>query len=236
VDDSQAAGRPPVVTISSTYGAGGSIVGPALADRLGVPFLDRAIPAAVARSLAISFESAKAYESPKTKWERFIAAFARLPAGIAGPAFAPAEEDDLEDEELYKRQTEAVMRQAAASTGGVFLGRAGMVVLADVPGALHVRLDASPEARVAQVARLTGLPTADVARRQRETDRARAVYAKRLYGCDSADPHLYHLVVDTTAVSFQSCVALLEHALGALRAGPEDAPLGLDEPRTSTGG
>ncbi|HLG92692.1 MAG TPA: hypothetical protein VKY15_06905, partial [Acidimicrobiales bacterium] len=69
-----------------------------------------------------------------------------------------------------------------------------------------------------------------------ETDRARAVYAKRLYGCDSADPHLYHLVVDTTAVSFRSCVELLEHALGALRSGPEDAHLGLDDRWTSTGG
>jgi hypothetical protein len=31
-----------LVTVSATYGAGGSVVAPALADRLGVPFLQRA--------------------------------------------------------------------------------------------------------------------------------------------------------------------------------------------------
>ena len=33
-----------LVAISASFGAGGSRIGPALAERLGVPFLDRAIP------------------------------------------------------------------------------------------------------------------------------------------------------------------------------------------------
>ena len=40
-----------LIALSAAYGAGGSIIGPALADRLGVPFLDRAIPLAVADRL-----------------------------------------------------------------------------------------------------------------------------------------------------------------------------------------
>jgi hypothetical protein len=47
-----------VVTISATYGAGGGLVGPAVADRLGVPFVDRAIPVAVADNLGISVDDA----------------------------------------------------------------------------------------------------------------------------------------------------------------------------------
>src|SRR4051794_18104952 len=37
-------GQPPdalVVTVSASYGAGGSVVGPGVAERLGVPFYDR---------------------------------------------------------------------------------------------------------------------------------------------------------------------------------------------------
>jgi cytidylate kinase len=37
-----------LVTMSATYGAGGSEVGPKLAERLGVPFVDRLIPSEVA--------------------------------------------------------------------------------------------------------------------------------------------------------------------------------------------
>ena len=43
---SEAAATPPtapVVTISATYGAGGSIVAPRLAERLGMKFFDRLI-------------------------------------------------------------------------------------------------------------------------------------------------------------------------------------------------
>jgi cytidylate kinase len=37
-----------LVALSAPYGAGGNVVGPALAERLGVPFVDRAIPVKVA--------------------------------------------------------------------------------------------------------------------------------------------------------------------------------------------
>jgi cytidylate kinase len=36
-----------VVTISASYGAGGSVVAPALAERLGWPFIDRMVTASV---------------------------------------------------------------------------------------------------------------------------------------------------------------------------------------------
>ena len=37
-------GLRPVVTVSALYGAGGSVVGPRVAEELDVPFLDRQIP------------------------------------------------------------------------------------------------------------------------------------------------------------------------------------------------
>jgi cytidylate kinase len=37
-----------LVALSAPYGAGGNVVGPALAERLGVPFVDRAVPIEVA--------------------------------------------------------------------------------------------------------------------------------------------------------------------------------------------
>src|SRR5207302_1674961 len=40
------------VTIAASYGSGGSVIAPAVADRLGLALLDRAIPASVATELA----------------------------------------------------------------------------------------------------------------------------------------------------------------------------------------
>ena len=45
-----------LITLSASYGAGGNVVGPELATRLGVPFVDRAIPVKVAEDLDVTFE------------------------------------------------------------------------------------------------------------------------------------------------------------------------------------
>ena len=52
-----------LVALSAAYGAGGVRIGSALADRLGVPFLDRAIPSAVAARLSVSVDAAVAFDS-----------------------------------------------------------------------------------------------------------------------------------------------------------------------------
>ena len=49
----------PGVTISSGFGAGGSVVAPAVARQLGLPLLDRAISSRVAAQLRVSLQEAE---------------------------------------------------------------------------------------------------------------------------------------------------------------------------------
>ena len=68
----------PVVTLASLYGAGGSVIGPRVAERLGVPFLDRAIPEAVARQAGLPEDAvADVDEQPRTATKRLVAALGR---------------------------------------------------------------------------------------------------------------------------------------------------------------
>jgi hypothetical protein len=46
------------VTVAATYGAGGSVIAPAVAKRLGLPFIDRVIPVAVAEEIHEPLEAA----------------------------------------------------------------------------------------------------------------------------------------------------------------------------------
>jgi shikimate kinase len=46
-----------VVTLAAFYGAGGTVVGPRVAERLGVAFLDRGILTAVAQRLRVPEET-----------------------------------------------------------------------------------------------------------------------------------------------------------------------------------
>jgi len=139
-----------VVTISATFGAGGSTVGPAVAERLGLPFIDRAVPATVAAEIGCTLEEALAHDGrTESGIGRILAGAARLPnVSLAGMDIYLPDRTILPEEEFVTR-TEQVIKRTVEVDGGVVLGRAGAVVLADRPHTLHVRLDGPRERRLA---------------------------------------------------------------------------------------
>jgi cytidylate kinase len=198
-----------LVAISGAYGAGGSHVGPALAKRLEVPFLDRAIPAAVADALNVPLDDAAAHdEQTRTSWlERLLGGFVAQDTGA--PTALPAETVSAED---FRRATEEVLRAQIATGEGVILGRGSAILLQEDPSALRVRLEGPPERRVRQAMRLEGVDEETARRRLRQQDRTHLAYARHFYGVDLCDPRLYHLVVDSTAIGLEDCVEMLARA------------------------
>jgi hypothetical protein len=202
--------RAPLVTLSASYGAGGSVVGPRVAELLGVRFLDRAIPTEVSNRLAVPLDEVLVHDDrAEHGLGALIASFGRIPLYVGGAA-----PSTLVDERAFKEEAERFIR-AQAPEGGVILGRAAAIVLADHPGALHVRLDAAADRRVAQAMRLSGLDEREARREQRDADRARDAYVRHFYGADAADPHLYHLVLDSTAIGVETCAELVATAARA---------------------
>jgi hypothetical protein len=205
-----AGATPPLVTLSASYGAGGSRVGPALADRLGVDLLDRAIPVRVSERLRVPLDDALSHdESLGDAIGRLASTFAMLPelAGALAQAGALAGED-------YRRATERVIREHAAH-GAVVLGRGGAIVLRDHPDALHVRLDGPVERRIEKARELDELSRSDAERLLRDSDRAREAYVRHFYSVDARHRSLYHLVVDSTALPLGTVVELI--AIAAMR-------------------
>ncbi|HLH15314.1 MAG TPA: cytidylate kinase-like family protein [Solirubrobacteraceae bacterium] len=210
-----------LVALSGAYGAGGSHVGPALAERLGVPFLDRAIPAAVAEALNVPLDDAAAHdEQARTSWlERLLAGF--VGQDVGAPVALPAQSASPED---FRRATEDVLRAQIATGDGVLLGRGSAILLREDPCALRVRLDGPPEQRVRQAMRLQHVDEDTARRRMRSQDRTHLAYAKHFYGVDLCDPRLYHVVLDSTAIDLEACVEMLLAAVHSLRRHAAPAP------------
>ena len=199
-----------VVTISASYGAGGAYVGPRLAERLEVPFVDRAIPNEVAQRLAVPLaEAVRHDETAGGAFERFIRVLA--PAGLAFGA-RPFLEHEIVDEAAFRDATEQVIREQAAREGGVFLGRAAALVLRGTPRALHVRLHGPPERRIERAVALEGLTREEAERRLADNDRAREAYVHHFYGADPDDLRHYHLAIDTTEIDLDCCVDMIAAA------------------------
>jgi|SRR5579884_228504 len=203
-----------LVAISAAYGAGGSVIAPAVAQRLDVPFVDRAIPLAVAERLEVTPDDAAAHDNKVGgSWiERLLRGFIGGDAGM--PTALPAEIVTADD---FRRATEEVLLQQAATGDGVILGRAAVVVLRSDPSALRVRLDGPPARRVQQAIRLGGLDRETAEDAMRRLDRTHAEYFKHFYGVDHRDPSLYHLTIDSTTIPLQAAVDLIVDAAIALR-------------------
>lgn len=151
-----------IVTVSAPYGAAGAEIAPAVAERLGLPFHDRAIPAQVAGRLGVPVAEAEANDEVVVGglW-RLVASLGTMPDPVGG--VLPT--STLPDARAYRQQTERVLSEIATSGGGVVLGRAGAMVLGERADALHVRLDGPADRRLAAaVARSAGRWTRCAAR------------------------------------------------------------------------
>ncbi|WP_222265259.1 AAA family ATPase [Modestobacter marinus] len=195
-----------VVTVSASFGAGGAEIAPAVAERLGLPFHDRVIPAQVAARLGVPLPEAEANDETVTRglW-RLVTSLGTMPDPVGG--VLPT--STLPDERAYRVQTERVLAEIAAGPGGVVLGRAAAMVLRDRPDVLHVRLDGPKDRRLAAAAAHTGRPEAELRREQEAADAARMAYVRHFYRCDPAESRHYHLVADSTALPRDVVVELI---------------------------
>jgi cytidylate kinase len=205
-----------VVTISSTYGAGGTVVGPVVAQRLGVPYLDRILSSKVTTDAALGTDDEVQLtedERSEGMLRRVLDSLASVPA-FFGTVITPLDEAALGEHPVWER-VEASIVKMADETGGVVVGRGATCVLRDHAGAFHVRLDGPSSRRVEQAMAIEGIGSDEARKRQATIDRTRASYVKRFYDADSNDPSLYHLVLDSTALPLNACVDLVVDAARA---------------------
>jgi cytidylate kinase len=204
----------PVVTVSATYGSGGSVIAPRLAQYLGVPFIDRVISAQASDDAARQAHSEEALgegEEATSPAGRILSYFAR--AASVGTMMMP--DPLLEGDDSIRTRLEAELTEVAEGAPAVVLGRAGAVVLAARPRAFHVRLDGPVDRRVKWASSHEEVKAEDAARRQAETDRARTGFVKRLYRVDPTSPALYHLVLDPTVLGIDLAFDVVARAASA---------------------
>jgi cytidylate kinase len=84
-----------------------------------------------------------------------------------------------------------------------------MLVLADHPHVVRVRLSGPVDARIEQAVRRYGLSIDEARRQQRENDGARSNWVQRFYGRDVTDPSLYDVVINATKFDVEECVGLI---------------------------
>ena len=116
---------------SASYGARGDKVGRTVAERLQLPFIDRAIPtsAAALGQLGLPEDVGESLDQQApSRWERMAMRLAGV-ATPAGPDVLAADVPLTFSPEAFRAESVTELQQVADSTGAVILGRAGMAAL-----------------------------------------------------------------------------------------------------------
>jgi hypothetical protein len=201
-----------VLTVSATYGAGGSVVAPGLAKALGLDFFDRLIHGDESRNVDTIMERLTREERDQVPPGRIVAGLSSLSSTIGLPVTGI---DDLDPRGQLRRQVETSVSRVASDGGGVILGRAAAVVLAGHPTAFNVRLQGPPDRCLAQGMGIEGVTESVAREHQSDSDRSWSRFVSRLFDRDPADARLYHLVVDSTAIPLDVCIEVIASAASA---------------------
>ncbi|MEO6124964.1 MAG: cytidylate kinase-like family protein [Ilumatobacteraceae bacterium] len=210
--DASKLSRVRVLSVSATYGAGGSVIAPGVAKELGLDFFDRLIHGDETRNVDSIMERLTREERDQAPPGRIVSGLSSLSSTIGLPVLGV---DDLDPRGQLRRQVQTSVSRVASDAGGVILGRAAAVVLGSHPTAFNVRLHGPSDRCLRQGAAIEGVTEAVARQHQTDSDRSWGRFVTRLFDRDPSDSKLYHLVLDTTVLPLDASIALIS---GAARA------------------
>lgn len=180
-----------IVTFSRQSGSLGTQTARALAEALGLPFLDKD---SLERRLAehgVTSASLEKYDEKRPGfWEIFSS-----------------------DKNRYLHFLRSVIYDFVRDGKGVLLGRGGQVLLAGVPGVLHVRMVAPLEVRRRRLQDSLNCDERQAEQIQRHNDTDRAGFHRFFFNVNWDDPQLYDLILNTASLSTEATVAVLRSAV-----------------------
>lgn len=233
-----------IITVQGQIASGGEDLGPTVADRLGMDYVDRVILAKAGERVGATVEALEEKEqSIPSLGSRLGRLFQRALehsaySGTGGDPFfglgmdalltAPYPEDspepvdqpqDVDDERFFQVVSE-VIRDLAKDGNVVILGRGANLILKEAPGLLHVGVVAPLAFRIERFMQREGVDRAAAERLLANQEKARVAYFNRHFKVRYNDPTLYHLIVNPALMGMEAAADLIVAAAGGSQKSP----------------
>ncbi|SCY10629.1 Cytidylate kinase [Pseudobutyrivibrio sp. AR14] len=189
-----------IITISRQFGAGGSTIGQAVAERLGYYYCDKDMIVRTAiESGNLSPEEIRYYDEKVPKEFGF------------GQSLFDFYNKPL-DERLFNAQREAI-RKVAEKGNCVIVGRNANIILKEYDKSLHVFISASERFRLKRMmGKMPDVPEAKVLERLHSVDKARKKYCKYYTHTEFGNAEFYDLSVKSSTLGIDNCVNIICNA------------------------
>ena len=199
-----------VITLGREFGSGGRELGRRLADKLQIAYYDKEILTEIAKRTQLTEE----YVHNVVEHHPYPL----LPITI-GHSLYPDMTFQIQ-QSVYIEQSNIIKEMAAASDC-VIVGRGADQILKDYPHCLRVYLYADLEHKTAFCKEHYGEDAQTAAAQMKRNDGSRAEYYRQYFGADIKDPRHYQICLNVGALGLERCCAIITEAFKALSTAAE---------------
>lgn len=189
-----------VITLNRELGSGGRTIGRLIAERLSVPFYDKALINALEEKYGLTPDEIERMKGRSHSWWADFKRAMNIGAELNAKQYinyqidAEKLPDALSTDEIFATEQE-VLRGIAADESCVIAGRCGFYVFREHPNHLSILIQASMESRVARVASKRNITPEKARDIIEHVDKMRENYVNKYTGTSRYDTRNYDLVL-----------------------------------------
>jgi cytidylate kinase len=183
-----------VITINRELGSGGRTVGRILAEKLGVPFYDKALIHALEEKYNLTSEEIERLKGRSNNWWTDFERVVSLGHGMCLDTQSSGV-DTVTTSVLFKAEKE-ILEGIAQAESCVIAGRLAFFVLKAHPNHLSIFIHAPMKNRLERVMRKKNISEKEAAKLIEKVDNMRKEYVKRFAQTSRYDSRNYDLVIN----------------------------------------
>ena len=185
-----------VITINRELGSGGRTVGRILAEKLGVPYYDKALTKPLEEKFNMTSDQIERLKSNNRSWWEDVKRVLILGEEAANSSHFYDEDNKKHvTSEAVLKAEEEILREIAIEESCVIAGRSAFFALNGYPNSLNILIQASMEYRLNRIMEKRGISEKEAKKSIKEVDQAREEYLKNNARTSRYDTRNYDLVI-----------------------------------------
>ena len=204
-----------VITINRELGSGGRTVGRILAEKLGVPYYDKALAKPLEEKFNMTSDQIEHLKGNNRSWWQEVKRVLILGENAAN-SFEYYDEDkkELVTSEAVLKAEKEILHSIAIDESCVIAGRSAFFALNGYPNSLNVLIQASMEYRMNRVMAKQNLSEKEARKVIKEVDQSREEYLKNNAQTSRYDTRNYDLVIKMDGKTEEEAVNVILAFIG----------------------
>ena len=199
-----------VITINRELGSGGRTVGRILAEKLGVPYYDKALTKPLEEKFNMTADQIENLKSNNRSWWQDVKRVLILGEEAANSLdyYDEKKKKQVTSEAVLKAEKE-ILHSIAIEDSCVIAGRSAFYVMNGYPNSLNVLIQASMEYRMNRVMAKQNLSEKEARKVIKEVDQSREEYLKNNTQTSRYDTRNYDLVIKMDGKTEEDAVKVI---------------------------